>query len=205
MNIRLGIDHPLPHCVKFSHSMLGTMQRMGNPASVLPVPLFSDSWRQEHRTARKRADRATRLGYEFMPYEREQCVEDRFEINTSLEHRQGRRMGEGYWERPSESPLPPYPCPLHAYADYGVFSDSGQLVAYLVLIRCGQLRLISQILGHGDFLEHDIMYLLALGTIKAEIATGGYFVYNRHDSGTEGLRYYKEKLGFEPQQVTWTV
>jgi hypothetical protein len=28
-------------------------------------------------------------------------------------------------------------------------------------------------------------------------------VYNRHDSGTDGLRWWKERCGFQEEQVEW--
>jgi hypothetical protein len=28
-------------------------------------------------------------------------------------------------------------------------------------------------------------------------------VYNRADSGTDGLRFFKERLGFGPMEVEW--
>ena len=51
----------------------------------MPVPASRDVWREEHRTARKRADRAERLGYEARVIKREEYDEDIFEINTSKE------------------------------------------------------------------------------------------------------------------------
>jgi hypothetical protein len=71
----------------------------------------------------------------------------------------------------------------------------------MTLYRCGGLSLISMILGHGDHLRDDIMYLLAAGMIAAHAADGGVLFYNRHDSGTDGLRYYKERLGFAERDV----
>jgi hypothetical protein len=41
------------------------------------------------------------------------------------------------------------------------------------------------------------------GVIASEARHGGYLVYNRHDSGTDGLRYFKTKLGFEETAVEW--
>jgi hypothetical protein len=76
-------------------------------------------------------------------------------------------------------------------------------VAYLWLYRSGELALVSSILGHGGYLRDDIMYLLMKGVIDAEAPHGGFLVYNRHDSGTDGLRYYKDRCGFKETAVEW--
>jgi hypothetical protein len=162
----------------------------------------TDKWRDEHRTARKRADRCERLGYRFQKIDRHLYTEDIYRINTSLEERQGRPMSNGYTTRQSYAPLPDYPCPRHRVTTYGVLRDHN-LYAYLWLYRAGDLALVSSILGHGDRLRDDVMYLLMQGIIHAERDTGGFLTYNRHDSGTDGLRYYKERCGFTEQRVEW--
>ena len=47
------------------------------------------------------------------------------------------------------------------------------------------------------------MYLLFQAAVADQCLLGGWFVYNRHDSGTDGLRYFKEKLGFREMEVEW--
>jgi hypothetical protein len=48
------------------------------------------------------------------------------------------------------------------------------------------------------------MYLLWDGMIAFEsIDPDGFIVYNRHDSGTEGLRFYKQRVGLEETEVAW--
>jgi hypothetical protein len=170
--------------------------------AVLPVASL-EQWRQEHRTARKRAMRAASLGYQFREVKREQYDEDIFAINTSLEERQGRLMSRGYRERQNYLPLPEYHCEHHAIRTYGVLDVRGTLVAYLWLYRSGELALVSSILGHGEHLANDVMFLLFQGAVERQADLGGFFVYNRADSGTDGLRYFKDKLGFEAMEVEW--
>lgn len=173
--------------------------------SVLPLPVHLDEWRVAHRTARKRADRAARRGYAFGPIDRHLYSRDIFEINTSAPARQGRPMSSGYLVETEFGPLPAYPCSRHAVRTYGVTGTDGRLVAYLWLYRCGQLALVSQILGHADHLENEVMYLLMQGVVEAESAVDadGIVVYNRHDSGTDGLRWFKERCGFVEAPVEW--
>ena len=189
-------------CPRFAWRLHNQLKAGYEVCSVLPAQSLSD-WRAQHRTARKRADRAERLGYRFAEIKREEYDNDIFEINTSLDMRQGRPMSAAYRERVHYLPLPESACEHHAIKTYGVINDRGTLVAYLWLYRSGELALVSSILGHGEYLADDIMYLLFQGVLEAQGSLGGYFVYNRADSGTEGLRYFKSKLGFVPMEVMW--
>lgn len=169
-------------------------------ASTMPLGDFGE-YLETHRTARKRAARAARLGYRFEEMERERYEDDVFAINVSTPERQGRPMSDGYLERPVFSPNPCL-CPLHHVYTYGVLRND-TLVAYLWMYRSGELAMISSILGHADHLEDDVMYLLATEAIREQSAFGGTLFYNLHDSGTDGLRYFKERLGLAACDVRW--
>jgi hypothetical protein len=172
--------------------------------SVMPVPASVAEWRADHRTARKRADRAARRGYTFSTIARHERADEIQAINLSAPERQGRPMSEGYRERPSEAPLPVYRCARHRVSTYGVEAPDGTLVAYLWLYRAGELALVSQILGHADHLENEIMYLLWAGLVTAESADpDGFIIYNRWDSGGDGLRFFKERVGLAETAVEW--
>lgn len=176
--------------------------RYDYPASILRVEKFEDYLR-EHGTTRRRAERARRRAYRVHPLDRSRYEADIYAINTSMAERQGRPMSEGYttWQR--FSALPEYPCLRHRIETWGVFK-AGHLWAYLVLYLSGELGMVSQILGHGDKLDDEIMYLLfadMLGAVPMPVT----MFYNRHDSGTDGLRFFKERLGFRPERVAWKV
>lgn len=170
--------------------------------SLMPVPQSIEEWRAEHRTARKRADRSARLGYAFAEIDRSLYPDDIYEINTSLETRQGRPMSSGYRTRNVPGKLPSYPCARHSIRTFGVLQDA-RLRAYLTLYRVNELALVSMILGHGDHLRDDIMYLLFAGLVADQAGLGGFLYYNSWSSGTEGLRYYKARIGFSAHDVEW--
>lgn len=170
--------------------------------ALMPVPESLEAWRAEHRTARKRADRAQRLGYRFDTIDRSQHNDALHEINTSLPERQGRPMSAGYLQRHNHGALPHYPCDRHAIRTYGIL-EGDTLRAYLSLYVVGDLRLVSMILGHGDHLRNDIMYLLWQGLIEQQAGTSGFLYYNVWSSGKDGLRYYKERVGMAPADVEW--
>lgn len=173
--------------------------------STLPLPADMAAYLAEHRTARKRAAQAARLGYTFAPFSRENHADGIHAINVSMPERQGRPMSAGYRERPSFSPLPDYPCDRHRITAYGVRAADGTLAAYCVIYRVGDLVMFSQILGHGDHLDAGIMYLLVSEVVREQAAAGpGTAFYNRHDSGRGGgLRWMKERLGFTATRVDW--
>lgn len=171
-------------------------------ASVLAMPDSLQAWRDEHRTARKRADRASRLGYQFDEIDRSLFNDDLHEINTSLPERQGRPMTDGYTTRHNHGALPAYPCDRHRIHTYGILQGE-RLRAYLTLYRCGELGLVSMILGHGAHLDAGIMYLLCQGMIADQVHHSGALFYNRHDSGEPGLAWMKERIGFHATDIEW--
>lgn len=171
-------------------------------ASILAVTAF-ETWRAGHRTARKRADRASRLGYQFdKDCDWSRHADDIYAINTSLAERQGRPMSASYLEYRDRSAIPEQPCGRHRVHTYGVLQDD-TLHAYLSLYRVGELAHVSMLLGHGDHLRNDVMYLLMAGVIEHQAAQGGWMFYNAWSSGTDGLRYFKTKLGFASTDIEW--
>ncbi len=157
------------------------------------------------KTAQRRARRAANRGYYFTAIDPSAWEDDIFDINTSAERRQGRPMAPGYLERPHYGALELPHCNRHHVYRYGVVGPPGYLAAYLWLYRCGDLALVSTILGHAQHLKDDIMYALVMGAVEEQYDLGGVLVYNLHTSGTDGLRYFKEKLGLHPTEVTWHV
>lgn len=203
--ISLEVHHTHESCGAIAGKLHQQMSSGYEECAVQPIPNNIDDWRDAHRTARKRADRAWRRGYTMRTIDRHRRVDEIHRINVSAPERQGRPMAPSYRERPAASALPDYPCKRHAIRFYGIEDPHDQLVAYLALYRCGQLALVSQILGHADHLENEIMWLLIHGVLEREreVDQDGYLVYNRWDSGTPGLRWFKQHAGFEPMQVEW--
>lgn len=190
-------------CTQFAFPLLEQLSEGYEECAVLPLTGVA-GWRDVHRTARKRADRADRRGYTFAPIVRHERATEIQAINLSMVERQGRPMSVGYRQPPTRVPLPDYPCRRHGVHTYGVETDAGELVAYLWIYRAGDLALVSQILGHADHLANEVMYLLVQGVVRAESQQGGFMVYNRYDSGSDGLRFFKDRCGFERTVVEWS-
>ncbi len=191
-------------CAEWAGPLYLQLREGYETCSVMPIPETVAEWREEHRTARRRAKRARDLGYRFAIVKRHRHADEILKINTSKAIRQKRPMSAGYSVRPSETPDPFFKCRRHGVHAYGVLGPAGSLVAYLWLYRSGQLALVSSILGHAGHLENGVMYLLWDGMIAFESADpDGFIVYNRHDSGTAGLRFYKERVGLTETEVAW--
>jgi hypothetical protein len=192
-----------PMCAQFAWPLYKQLSEGYDECAVLKLEGGS-TWRAQHRTARKRADRAARKGYVCKRIERHERPDEIQAINLSASHRQGRQMSAGYLLPPTTTPLPNYGCDRHGVHTYGVEDSAGLLAAYSWVYRAGDLALVSQILGHADRLADEIMYLLVQGLVVAESGRGGFLVYNRYDSGTEGLRFFKDRCGFKRTQVEWS-
>lgn len=203
-----GLPCDYPSCAAHTEPLFRQLNvpRYSRQASVMRVPESAAEWRTEHRTARKRAWRAERLGYEFGEVDYSLHSDAIFAINTSLTERQGRPMTEGYTTPRAHGKLSADQtrCPQHRTHTYGV-KARGKLVAYSTVHRAGGLAMVSMILGHGHHLDNGIMYLLFAGIVEDQAGKGGWFFYNVHSSGTEGLRFYKERCGFAPTDLEWVL
>ncbi len=195
-----------PLCLKMGYELKLQLDGYRRGAAIMPVPLTLDGYLAEHRTARRRAVRAGRMGYRFAEVQRRYYTFDIYRVNVSKAERQGRPMTAGYQERPRYGANPVL-CPRHHVYTYGVLDDNqrGRLVAYLWLYRSGELAMVSSILGHADYLDDGIMYLLYVGMIEREALRGGTIFYNLWRSGTDGLRFYKERVGLAEGDVEWTL
>jgi hypothetical protein len=154
---------------------------------------------------RQKVRRARKLGYEYRQFLHDDYIDDLYEINTSKEQRQGRAMSAQYRDRPpNQVPFPTPTCPRHRNDYVGVFLD-GKLYAYALIVQCGEMMLYSMILGHGDHMDNGIMNLLVYESVKWNRENCGtrYAIYYLADSGTEGLQFFKRKMGFSAHTVRW--
>lgn len=206
VTINLEGDCSEPTCAVLIEQLYAQLSN-GNyrsPCSVMSLPDSIDAWASAHRTARRRANQCANAGYTFRQIDWSVYEDDVYAINTSKAERQGRAMSPGYREHPHFEPLPNYPCLRHRFSTYGVLDESGVLRAYTWVYRCGDLVLFSTILGHAEHLTRHVMYLLFRSVLDDQIRYGpGVAFYNRHDSGTDGLRFFKDRCGFRPATIEW--
>lgn len=193
------------HCLKMAWELRHQLEpSYAKGAAVMPLTGTFKQFRGRHRTARRRALHALAHGYTAGLIDREDHVDDIFEINTSAESRQGRPMANAYLEAPRYGPNPKV-CDRHHVYTYGVHSAAGPLVGYLWLYRSGGLALVSSILGHAYHLPKNVMYLLYLHMLDHQWPLGGTVMYNLWNSGTDGLRFFKERVGLYESDVEWAL
>ena len=73
------------------------------------------------------------------------------------------------------------------------------------MVQCGEAMYAPEILGHGDHLEDGVMAFVLFEAVKwqQKRARTPYVYYYLHGGSTEGLRFFKEKMGFAGHTVRW--
>ncbi len=184
-----------------------------------------DSLIEENKKRYKRilrmARRAEKEGFYCKPFNYKLFVPDVVAVNQSKTHRQRNEMKAHYRESVEERGG--YPdkyydfeepeCQLHSVVMLGVFErveghkqgeiqTDERLVGYINFLRVGNIALYSQILGHGDYLNKGVMYLLHLYAVERGISEGvDFLMYTAWVSGTEGLQYWKRTNLFQPEDL----
>ena len=81
--------------------------------------------------------KADRRGYKFIEIDRNNYIDDIYEINTSSEFRQGRKMSEGYLKKVEHYDNIP------GYKYFGVVDEDGKLAAYLNVVFVGEIAILA--------------------------------------------------------------
>jgi hypothetical protein len=169
--------------------------------ALLPLDDFAnaDDYLAGRRHVRKRARRASRMGYSvelFDPVERQS---DLLAIHSSLPERQGQPIDPDY--------LDPHAVPRRGpNVDYlGVLFDRA-VVAYSRLDYLGDIAGLGRIMGHGDHLQNGVMPLLMAAIVdhvKSTRPQARYLFYDMFFGAPDGLRAFKTIVGFRPYYVHW--
>lgn len=153
---------------------------------------------------RRKRKRALGRGFRFRPFVAGDHVEEIVAIGTSMELRQGQVMGRHYTDHVQ----------VKAFAErfpnlYGVFSAEGVLRAYAHPVDVGDAFYFNRILGHGDDLEDGVVWLLlseVVGHYIERRRAQGFPTWANYDTfwgASEGLRFFKRRVGFQPYRVEW--
>jgi hypothetical protein len=153
---------------------------------------------------RRKRRAALSSGYEFCEIRPLDHVEEILAINLSCPARQGRWISPSYIDQAELQNYFSAAKPVFAVRD-----RAGVVRAYAHTPIFGNVCVLSRLLGHYDHLEHGIMYLLVSEVIrnlcerKASQGSPQWVMYDMMFGGGDGLRYFKERLGFEPCRVSW--
>jgi hypothetical protein len=143
--------------------------------------------------------RCLKLGYLFKPFNPNAEIDAIFEINTSSTERQGREMDESYMQLVAEWPND------EVNNWFGIYSKEGKLVAYVWAYVVGEMVLINRILGHGDYLKENVMYLLMTNVVSTFVNDNriNFIMYDTFGKFENGLVMFKKRIGFKPFTVNF--
>jgi len=130
-------------------------------------------------------------GNEFRMFDVTNWANDIVLINISNNNRQ-------------DKPIPKYMNYAYKYREafkdkklHGIFKGS-KLIAYCDVVKYGDVNVIGPFMGHADYLKEGIMYHLF-----DHIALKPNLMYDTFLGNSEGLTYFKKKLGFKEYNVLW--
>jgi hypothetical protein len=148
------------------------------------------------------ARKATKREYVFKEIDRNDYINDIYDINTSAIMRQGRIMSSGYQELQTS-----YVNEAN-YKYFAILNKGGVVVAYCNIGFYGEFALVVTLLGHKKYLNDGVMYLMMIELNKLmfnEYKEKGYkyIMYDTFFGASDGLKKFKEKLGYKTYKVKW--
>jgi hypothetical protein len=175
--------------------------------ALLVIPDDLDDWwgTPESKWMRQKVRYGQKAGYTVRIFEHNDHIDGIHEINNSLESRQGAVMSDAYKDKPAPESPRVQTCRRHRRDWFGAFNPDGKLCAYALVIQCGEMLVFSRFLGHGDHRDDGATNVLLYEVVKQRQQESGtrYAVYHRQDNGTEGLQFFKRKMGFRGHDVQW--
>ena len=146
--------------------------------------------------------KAIKREYKFIEIDRNDYIDDIYDINTSSAVRQGKKMSLGYLQKQEN-----YKNESN-YRYFGVIDKNGKLRSYCNIGFFGEFALVVTLLGHKKYLNDGIMYLMMIEVNKImfdEYRQRGYkyIMYDTFFGASEGLKKFKEKLGYKVYKVKW--
>ena len=180
----------------------------GKRCALLFLPMYDPDvgTRKERYWCRHNLAMAKEGGYTVGIFNPRKFVREIYAINKSKEIRSGGAMSPAYRRTVDELILEfnsyehKVECEHHWVLWYGCF-EGEKLVAYIRLIRMGELAIYARILGHRDHLDNGCMFLMHHIISKALLELPSpvkYTMYGAWASGGEGLQFWKKRCQFLP-------
>lgn len=171
----------------------------GLSAAILPLPATYDAYlRAIGDKSRNMVRKPEKGGFRIGRFDKNDFLEDIYAIHTSLEVRQGQPLQDHYRLRPHASFKGRAAWELVREEWWGAFNPEGRLVGYVYLPGTNGEYLTSRIMGHGDYLKFGIMNALVAEIARAHAGERGHILYGMYEHGTDGLRRFKDSMGFVP-------
>lgn len=145
------------------------------------------------------ARKARSRGYVVVEIDRNDFIDELYEINTSLDSRQGRPMDEAYREKTTHY------SPETNYKYFGVLNPSGKLMAYSNLGFYGNFAAFDRLLGLRN--NDGVMHLMVTEIVGQLIESRAYayLMYDTYFGASPGLQAFKKMLGFEPYRAKYSL
>jgi hypothetical protein len=145
------------------------------------------------------AKRARSRGYVLAEIDRNRFIEEIYDINTSLENRQGRPMDAHYREKTTRYENLPH------FRYYGVFNADGRLVAYANLGLYGNFAGFSHLIGirNNDGIMHFLVVEIVSQMIELQLVN--YLMYDTFFGAHPGMQSFKKILGFRPYRAKYSL
>lgn len=143
--------------------------------------------------------RARERGYTVAEIDRNDYIDDIYQVNTSLEERQGRPMDPAYGVKTEHYDA------SDGLRHFGVLDKLGRLVAYGDVGIYGDFAALNRSLGLKN--SDGVMYFL-LADVACRLIDDGhlnYFMYDTYLGALPGLRNFKKKLGFQPYRIHYCI
>ena len=192
------------HCTK-PHPRYKVFQNKALGAALVDLKGFGDrdaymgNIKGGRNSAEHYAKKAKSRGYVVVEIDRNEFVDDIYEINTSLDSRQGRPMDDIYRQKVTQYPRE------KNYRYFGVLNSTGKLMAYSNLGTYGNFVAFDQLLGVRN--NDGMMHLMLAEIISQMIETRSYsyLMYDTYFGASPGLQLFKKMLGFEPYRVKYSI
>jgi hypothetical protein len=150
-------------------------------------------------SAEQHARKARARGYTVVEIDRNEYIDEIYQVNTSLNVRQGRPIDEIYREKVT------YYTPEKNYTYYGIINTDGVLMGYGNVGHYGNFSAFNRVIGVRN--NDGIMHLLVSEIICQMMERQGcrYLMYDTYFGASPGLRAFKTMLGFEPYRAKYSI
>lgn len=150
-------------------------------------------------SAEYHARKARGKGYVVVEIDRNDYIDDIYDINTSTESRQGRAMDEAYRTKKTTYQAEPN------FKYYGVLNADGKLMAYSELGFYGNFAAFSRIIGmrNNDGIMHLMVTEIVCQLIEARSCQ--YLMYDTYFGASAGLQTFKKMFGFQPYRAKYSI
>lgn len=174
--------------------------------ALLPLPATFDDYLAggSRKVLRQKRRLAVGHGFRYAEVDSVERLDQVMDIHRSSPVRQGRSLPGYYLDRDEVAATLAQRPSLH-----GILDADDRLRAYAWAPLTGEAVVFETLLGHAADLELGTMYLLMSEVIRVAIehrdATGAptWAMYDTFWGASQGLAYFKSRLGFRPYTVDW--